>query len=299
MSEPLIKFTSPQEEVFWATHRILFLLWRRQFGKSFLFGAKAISRMMQIRQHSAFVLSASIQMAQENILKEAAVWEILLNHYRKLAESQGLLLKSNADGLALDDIAELFEASKLEAKLWHSNSVFSRTRVVAPNPQTARGYSGDIFGDEFGFWEDFDGVMDAIEPIISRRPDWIMWMATTPPKDDTHPSYELLDPGEIKFPVNARGNWFKTENGTPVHRVDAYDGDAAGVSMFHPLTGATVSVDEARAAAMNKVNFDRNYLLKFLASGSSAIPRHLITAAQAKGNGSCRGIDITDQLYAA
>lgn len=299
LDEPLIKFLPPQEEIFWSQFRILFMLWRRQFGKSFTIGGKAMSRMMTRRNHSVFVVSASILMGQENIRKEVDVWNILLDKFRRIAEAEGKQLTSNGDGLSVDDVAELFESSKLETRIWHDRTNYSRTRVVAPNPQTARGFSGDVFGDEIGFWPDFEGVFDAVEPIISRNPEWLMWMATTPPKDDTHPVYDLLDPGEIKFPANARGNWFETESGYPVHRLDAYDGELAGLPMFHPRSGAAVSIEEARALALNKINFDRNYLLKFTASGSSAIPRHLILAAQAKGNGHCTGIDITDSLYAA
>ena len=244
------------------------------------------------------MVSASILMGQENILKEVAVFNILLDHYRKIAAAKGLNLTSNIDGLGVDDIAGIFEASKLETRIWHSNTVYSRTRVVAPNPQTARGFSGDVFGDEIGFWPDFDGVFDAVEPIISRNPNWLMWMATTPPKDDTHTVYDLLDPGQVNFTPNARGNWFETESGYPVHRLDCYDGELAGLPMFHPRTGEPVSVDEARSLALNKVNFDRNYKLAFTASGGSAIPVHLIRQAQARGAGQCLGIDITDTLAA-
>lgn len=299
MSEPLIKFLPPQEEIFKSQFRILFMLWRRQFGKSFTIGSKAMSRMMTRRNHSVFVVSASILMGQENIRKEVEVWNILLDSFRKTCEENGLKLTSNTDGLGLDDVAEMFESSKLETRIWHSNTNYSRTRVVAPNPMTARGFTGDVFGDEIGFWPDFEGVFDAIEPIISRNPEFLMWMATTPPKDDTHPVYDLLDPGEIKFPVNARGNWFETEAGYPVHRLDGYDAEVAGLPIFHPRTGAALTVAEARELALNKINFDRNYLLKFTASGSSAIPRHLITAAQAKGARGCTGIDISEALYAA
>jgi hypothetical protein len=299
MSEDhLIKFLPPQEEIFWCKLRILFMLWRRQLGKSFTIGGKAMSRMMTMPNHSVFVVSASILMGQENILKEVAVWNILLDHYRKIAEKNGQQLTFNGDGLGLDDLAELFEASKLETRIWHSRTSYSRTRVVAPNPQTARGFSGDVFGDEIGFWPDFDGVFDAVEPIISRNPLWLMWMATTPPKDDTHTVYDLLDPGQQKFTPNARGNWFETESGYPVHRVDSYDAELAGVPMFHPRSGVPVSVDEARALALNKVNFDRNYKLAFTTSGGSAIPIHLIRQAQARGVNQCLGIDITDTLAA-
>ncbi len=298
-NDPLIRFLPPQEEVFWCTMRIIFMLWRRQFGKSFTIGSKAISRMMQRKNHSVFVVSASILMGQENIRKEVDVWNILLDKFRKIAEAQGQKLTCNGDGLGVDDVAELFEASKLETRIWHNRTNYSRTRVVAPNPQTARGFSGDVFGDEIGFWPDFDGVFDAIEPIISRNPEWLLWMATTPPKDDTHTVYDLLNPGEVIFPPSARGNWFQTESGYPVHRLDAYDGELAGLPMFHPRTGVPVSVDEARELALNKINFDRNYKLKFTASGSAAISRQLILAAQAKGREQCQGIDITDSVRAA
>lgn len=298
-SKPLITFLPPQDEIFWCKLRILFMLWRRQFGKSFTIGGKAMSRMMQRKNHSVFVVSASILMAQENIRKGVDVWNILLDAYRKLCEEQNLKLTSNIDGLDLDAVSEIFESSKLEIKIWHSNTSYSRTRVVAPNPQTARGFSGDVFGDEIGFWPDFEGVFDAIEPIISRNPEWLLWMATTPPKDDTHPVYDLLNPGEVNFTPNARGNWFETESGYPVHRLDARDGELAGLPMFHPRSGAPVSIEEARAAALNKINFDRNYLLKFTSSGSAAISRQLLLTAQAKGNGECTGIDITDTIKAA
>ncbi len=297
--DPIIKFLPPQEEVFWSKLRILLLLWRRQFGKSFTFGAKGLSRCMQLKDHSVFYLSASILMGQENILKEVAVWQILLDHYRRAAEAGGQKLTSNADGLAVDDIAEIFEASKLETKLWHSRTSYSRTRVIAPNPMTARGFSGDVLGDEFGFWQDFEGVWDAIEPIMSRNPQWIMWLATTPPADDRHAAYEILNPGDKKFTTNPRGNWFKTESGYDVHRVDAHDGELAGLPLYHPRTGEAVSIEEARKLALNKIAFDRNYLLKFHPSGGAAIPLHLLNAAQARGADQGAAIDITDTISAA
>jgi hypothetical protein len=279
------------------------MLWRRQFGKSFTLGAKAIDRMMARKNHSVFFVSASILMGQENILKEIAIWNILLEAFRKAAASQKLQLTSNVDGLGVDDVAEIFEASKLEVKIWHSRTVYSRSRVIAPNPMTARGFSGDVFGDEIGFWPDFQGVWDAVEPIISRNPEWMMILATTPPADDSHPSYEILNPGLREFTANPKGNWFETESetgtGYPVHRVDAYDGELAGVPLYHPQTSKIVTIDEARKLALNKPAFDRNYLLKFLSGGTAAIARHLLIAAQERGKDGCEGLDLSEPLKAA
>jgi hypothetical protein len=298
-AKPLITFLPPQQAVFWAAMRIFFMLWRRQLGKSFTLGAKAMDRMMSRKGHSVYFVSASILMGQENILKEIAIWNILLDAYRKAAEAKGQQLTSNIDGLAIDDIAEIFEASKLEVKIWWSRTTYSRSRVIAPNPMTARGFSGDVFGDEIGFWPDFEGVWDAVEPIMSRNPEWMMILATTPPSDDTHPTHELLNPGTRTFETNPLGNWFETESGFPVHRVDAFDAEAAGLPLFHPRTSEIVTIEEARALALNKTAFDRNYLLKFLSSGSAAIARHLLTTAQLIGQDSCTGIDITEPVQAA
>jgi hypothetical protein len=297
--KPLIQFLPPQEEVFRAALRVFFMLWRRQLGKSFTLGAKAIDRMMERKNHSVFFVSASILMGQENILKEVAIWNILLEAFRKAAEAGGMKLTSNVDGLKIDDVAELFEASKLEVKIWHSRTSYSRSRVIAPNPMTARGFSGDVFGDEIGFWPDFQGVWDAVEPIISRNPEWMMILATTPPADDSHPSYEILNPGLQEFVANAKGNWFKTEAGYPVHRVDAYDAELAGVPLYHPQTSEILTIDEARKCALNKPAFDRNYLLKFLSGGTAAIARHLLIAAQERGKDGCEALDLSEPLKAA
>ncbi len=299
MTQPLIRFLPPQEVVFKAALRVFFMLWRRQLGKSFTLGCKAMDRMMALPNHSVFFVSASILMGQENILKEVAIWNILMDAFRKAAEARGRHLTSNIDGLSIDDIAEIFEASKLEVKIWHSRTSYSRSRVIAPNPSTARGFTGDVFGDEIGFWPDFPGVWDAVEPIMSRNPQWMMILATTPPADDTHPTHEILNPGLQPFSINPAGNWFETESGFPVHRVDAYDAEAAGLPLYHPRTGEIVSIEEARRLALNKPAFDRNYLLKFLSSGSAAIARHLLIAAQERGAEEALGLDLTEPLKAA
>lgn len=298
---PIMTLLPPQEEVFWSDFRMLYLLWRRQMGKSHLFASKAMSRMLLRAGHSVFVVNASLLMGQENILKEVNIWAVVLDAFRELARSKDMELKlyestySEKGSLKksievdrawdADTLASLFESSKLETRLWHDRTRYSRTRVVAPNPLTARGFTGDVFGDEIAFWPEFEAVMDAVEPIIARNPQFIMWMATTPAADETHPTFGLLMPQQEKFPVNPRGNWYETEDGTPVHRVDAYDGTAAGVPLYSNKTGKSQTVAEARLAARNKKSFDRNFLLKFISGGAAAIPRHLLLNAQAVDGG--------------
>jgi hypothetical protein len=301
--KPLINLLPFQQEVFWQTYRLLFMVWRRQAGKSHLFGSKAMSRCIKLRDHLVCYVSGSLLMGQEIVIKEAKLWAVLIDAYRKVARMSGGQLRTSADvgGMAIptdgdkegslldfDALCDLFENSKLECRIWHDNTSYSRTRVLSPNPDTARGFSGDILGDEIGFWPDFKATWDAIEPIISRNPAWLMWLATTPPADDTHPTYELLMPDQESFEVNPRGNWYKTQsnNGTgfPVHRVDAYDAEAAGLPLFSLQDGVPTSVGEARLQAVDRESFDRNYLLKFIAGGAAALNLTDILKAQMRGS---------------
>lgn len=304
--KPIIQFTPPQEEVFWSTHRMLWMLWRRQFGKSFLFGSKAVDRCLQIPDHMVCFVSGSILMGGEMIEKEALVWRKLLDAQRVAARAAGKRLTTNGEDdkghtLDVDAIADLFEHAKLECTIWHSNTNYSRTRVLSPNPQTARGFSGDVLGDEVCFWPDFRATMDAVEPIISRNPGWIMWLASSPPADDSHPTYEILLPQQDAWPANIRGNWYRTNTedgseGYPVHRVDAHDSLLAGVPLYSLKTGQPIPVEQALSEAIEKEAFRRNYLLQFLAGGASALALADLIAAQARGKGHGLALEITDTL---
>lgn len=299
---PLVNLSAFQKVVFWSKLRLLFMIWRRQSGKSHTFGSKALSRCIQRKNHMVCYVSGSILMGQEIVMKEAQLWAKLIDAYRVMARAQGLQMTTSADseGLALqakeekhrttldlDAVADLFENSKLECRLWHNQTNYSRTRVLSPNPDTARGFSGDVLGDEIGFWPDFKLTWDAVEPIISRNAEWIMWMATTPPSDDMHPTYELLMPDKEEFPVDAKGNWYRTQSDTgkgfPVHRVDAYDAEAAGLPLYSLETGEPTSVGEARLMAIDRDSFDRNYLLKFIPGGAAALSLTDIMQAQMRG----------------
>ena len=307
--QPLITLTAPQQAVFWSKSRMLWLLWRRQGGKSFLFGNKALSRCIQIPGHLCCYVSGSLNMGQEIILKEVAVWTKLIDAMRLAAAAAGKQLTTNADddaGQLLDAaaLADLLEHSKLECTVRHSTTAISRTRVLSPNPDTARGYSGDVFGDEAAFWPDFRATMDAVEPIISRNPSWLLWMATSPPADDTHPTFELLMPQRDSWPTNAAGNWYETNadeegQGYPIHRADGYDFEAAGLPLYSLKTGLPVSVADARKLAIDKDAFDRNYLLKFVAGGAAALSLSDLLAAQERGKNGGMAIRITEQLKVA
>lgn len=308
MSEPLIKFRSYQEEAFQRRMEgLLAFLYRRQAGKSFQLAGIALDWMMEDVCDVIFA-SAALRLGQENIRKEADVWRLATEKLREAADRSGRFqLTTNAEDdsgqlLDVDAIADLFEHQKLETRLWHSRTRCSRSLVVAPNPDTAVGWTGHVILDEVGRIPDFRDVFEAMEPIISSNAGFRVRMATTPPPDDAHYSYELLAPPpemENAFPVSPRGNWYKSRAGLLVHRVDAWDAQAAGVPLYDLETRQPLTPEQAREKAVDRQAWDRNYGLKFIQGGAAAVSLTALYHAQTAGKDLGLGIKITDQLKAA
>ena len=280
-------------------------MWRRQGGKSYTIASKAIDRMIEKPWRNCFFVSASIATGKEIVEKEATIWHDALGALKACQDKLGKQLggnvidKTSKELLNVDDLAELMDKQAAQVRIYHTRTAYSRTKILAPNPDTARGWTGDVFGDEIGFWPDFKGVWDAVEPIISRNPEFLFWLFSTPPADDTHYTYDLLNPGLRTFEPNAAGNWYKTEQGYPVHRVDALDAELAGLPLYDPLSGKVVPYEEFRAHSLDRASVDRNYGLKFIQGGTAAIPLGWLNRAQNMGLGHCTGLDLAGEEVCA
>lgn len=262
---------------------ILGLLWRRQSGKTLTFSWQSTRWMLQHPGCLVTYASCSLSVGAELTEREVQMLNRIVEAMRQNAAGDALV-SSTGDNLPWYDVADLFSRNKLEVSLHHSRTVASRTKIIAPNYATARGFSGFVILDEVGFIRDFKLFYEAVEPIFSTNPDFRLWMATTPPADDNHYSYELLapEPGAA-FDVNARGNWYDSQAGIPVHRVSAEDAAAAGWMFHHPRTRAKISPAEHRLLAFDKDAWDRNYALAFPKGGSAAVQLLWLHSAMAKG----------------
>ena len=303
MNEPLVKLRPYGEEAFRHPAGLLAWLYRRQSGKSYGLGITALDWMME-SVCSVIFASAALRLGTENILKEAEVWRKMTETMRAVSTTAGYALTSSADDAAgalldVDAIADLFEHQKLETKLWHSRTTYSRSVVVAPNPDTAVGWTGHVILDEVGRMPEFRDLFEAMEPIVSSGKNYRVRLATTPPPDDSHYSYELLAPPpemDGNWPVNPRGNWYTSRQGILVHRVDAWDCDAAGVPLYDLQTRERLTPDEHRARSVDKTAWDRNYGIRFVKGGTGAVSVAALYHAQAAGQGEGTGIQITDSL---
>jgi hypothetical protein len=284
MSPPLLY----EREVFRQQAAFFLMLWRRQGRKTSNMAKRALKKMMKRPGRLVTFCSASILVGREMLMKEGAVIQAAFESWKTDAAKASLKVETNTDGLTADDFLDLFERGRVEAKLWHSRTVCSRTLIIAPNVATARGFSGDVMLDEIGFIPDFKDLWEAMEPIASADPDFTVTMATTPPNDDAHFSYELTVPPEgLKFEPNAKGHWYRSQANVLVHRADVYDTAAAGLKLYDLESRNEITPAEHRLKALDRDAWDRNYALIFKAGGTAAITLAALHVAMTQGSGQC------------
>lgn len=283
--------------------RFFILLWRRQGGKSSFFSEASLWAMMREVGSSVFYASASLLMGREIIYKQAGVVRRGIQMMAETAASTGQLVESvdrgsgkSIAGLNDDDWAEVFEQQRLEFRLYHDKTRYSRTQVIAPNPATARGWTGWVFIDEFGFIPDFPALFEAVEPIVSTDRTFHLIMATTPPEDDGHASYELTAPPiGSKWTPDPKGHWYRSDAGVDVHRVDIHDAYAAGVKLYDLRTGAELTPEQHFASYRNKDAWRRNYGLQHVLGGTSAVGLIEMASAQARGIDACQLVEVDSE----
>ena len=273
-------------------HRICGFLTRRQYGKTTNAARIALMKMMRTAGHTVVFGSVKLDLGREIVRKESEALHHIINALETEALTAQLKIVDSYNGKALagvkaDDFAELYEASRLELRLYHSRTIYSRTKVVALTPD-AVGETGDLILDEVGRVKKFREVWEAVKPIISSNPDFRCLLTTTPPPDDTHYSFELLAPPiGVEFAVNPAGNTYRSELGVHVRRVTAEDAAADGIPLYDDDTGKAITPAESRAKDPDKDAWDRNYGCKFVLGGTAAIGLLTLDTAQHRGIGEC------------
>jgi hypothetical protein len=288
-------------------HRISGLLARRQWGKTTIAARIALKKMMKRAGHTVVFGSVKVDLGREMVRKESAEMQRAFQLLAEQAKAGKALLQvvdggkpakgtEGAQAFSADDFAELYEQSRLEFRLYHSRSIYSRTKIVALTPD-AVGETGDVIADEVGRVRRFGEVLEAMLPIIASNPDFRAIFTTTPPPDDAHPSFALLGPPiGAELPINPAGNWYKSELGVWVLRVTAFDAYADGVPLYDDDTGAAISPDESRARAHDKDAWDRNYGCRFVLGGTAAVGLLQLDSAQRRGIGRCACVQVNDDL---
>lgn len=305
--EAVLRFRAAQAEFIRGTDRygVVGFLARRQFGKTTTLAGIALKKMMKRRDHTVVFGSVKLNLGREIVRKES---EIIRKAIRALeieaADADGLLKTVDGDTgkdlarLRDDDYAELFEQQRLEFRYYHDRTGYSRTKVVALRPD-AVGETGDLMADEISRAPNWAETWEAIEPIAQSNPDFRILLATTPSPDDAHLSNEQLSPPVgTPLPVNPRGNWYRSDLGIWVLRVDAFDAYADGVPVYDLETREPLAPADHRRRAYDKDAWDRNYGVKFILGGTSAVGLLQLNSAQQRGLGQSLLIQVdTDEDF--
>lgn len=301
----LIQLRAYQRQVFRSPLGILFFIWRRQCGKSYGLAHIGIDWMLESPGVDVVFMSAALRLGQENIRKEAAIWRDVTDKMRREMDANGQYnITTNADDddgnlLDVDAIADVMDHQKLECRLWHDTTTYSRSIVIAPNPDTAVGFTGHLILDEVGRMPNFREVWEAAQPFVESNPNFKIRGATTPPPSDDHFSYELLADRGQTFTPSPVGNFYRSLSGLPVHRLDAADAALAGIPLYDLESRQPITPEQSRERSIDKTAWDRNYGCRFIKGGSAAISRNDLQHAAEAGKNQGLGLKITDQLTAA
>lgn len=229
------------------TSPVALLHWSRQIGKSFTLASWAVDRLLTRPGRLVVVLSNSKDNGREFALKAAEVARMLGSVVEELD-----LAPPGSD---------IYEEMNYEVRVTVDGKV-GRIKVLAANPRTARGFSGDLILDEFAFHEDAAAIWDAAEPILASNPDFLCRIAST---------------------GNGTGNMFYrmvTDGRFPLSRVTRTDAWHAGVKIRSAITGKEITPAQAREEALDKASYDQNYECKFTTAQGPLLTLSLIDAAE-------------------
>lgn len=215
----------------------------RQIGFSFSSAGKLVARGFANRR-TQLIVSAREELAAE-------VLRVARQHCHVLHD----LGLTEAAQFAVDNSDEL---------AWKTGG---RIIALPANPNTARGYSGDVFLDEYAYVEHAEGIRDALFPIVSRG-GLSLDVASTP-NGGGGPFHELV--------TNTPAGW-------GLHRVTIYDAERDGFPVDRAKLMALCGGDERL--------FAQWYLCEFLDADLQYIPTGLVERARIDALPSLDGCEI-------
>lgn len=210
-------------------------LWARQTGKSF---------------------GSSLEAVLDSVRQRRNLWVFLSRGERQSVElAEKAKLHFEAVGVIAQMHREPFDVQTTQTVITLANQ--SRIVSLPANPDTARGYSGNVLLDEFALHKDSKEIWAALFPTITRSSRYKLRVVSTP-KGQQGKFWELWQPdpeGDV---------WSR-------HRVDIYDAVAQGLQ---------VDPEELRRGIKDPVAWQQEYLLEFVDESTAWLPYELIAACE-------------------
>lgn len=205
--------------------------------------------------------TTSLEIVDDCFMAEAAGrrtrWVILSRGERQAKEAmnEGVKLHCQAYNLGIEEIEGTYRGQ--DGTLYNLLEVVlpggSRITALPANPDTARGFSANVFLDEFAFHQDSRAIWRALFPVISKG--WKLRVTSTP-NGKGNKFYDLM---EGKSAVWSR------------HKVDIYQAVADGLER---------NIDELRDGLDDEDTWKQEYELKWLDEATSWLPFDLINSVE-------------------
>jgi len=281
-----VRFRSYQDSIFASQAGTLILHWSRQIGKSHVLAHWAVARVVdKLEKHPTWlitVLSNSRDNGAEFCLKAAEASRFYNADCETADESPNLAFENMRMEIR---ITRTFQSAKGPVK--H----VGRIKVLAANPRTARGFSGDLILDEFAFHENSHAIWEAAEPILSANKEFLCRIAST--GNGRHNLFYRMAHGTLQSAND--GTVFQSAAGFSVSRLTRSEAYKLGVEIFDPNTRASITPEQARAKALDKRAYDQNYECKFEDENTCLLTHELIQVAERHQ----LSIPIDEQVWSA
>lgn len=290
VNEALVRFRQYQLPVFLdRTSGILILHWSRQIGKSYTLASWAVDRLLtQLKTNATWlitVLSNSRDNGAEFVIKCQDICNKLGMVLARQAQAVGDAMVYDAT----DGSPDLkYENMRMEVRVTlvvNGVEHIGRIKVLAANPRTARGFSGDLILDEFAFHEDSNAIWEAAEPILSANPEFLCRIAST--GNGKHNMFYRIASGA--GPND--GTPFMSSAGFKTCRVTRSEAWKMGVKIYDSNTRQPITPEEARKKSLDKRAYDQNYECLFNDENMCLLTHELIQQAERAG------IPIDDQAW--
>ncbi len=202
-------------------------------------------------------------------LKRKTTWIFLSKGER---QSRLLMEKVQEHIRSCGIVAQASESSFFEGTMMKQLEVrFANGSVIyglPANPDTARGYTGNVTLDEFAFHQDAAKVYSALYPTITRG--FSLEVISTP-NGQQGKFYELSKQAGLTEEIQSRG---AGQNFTwSGHRVSIEDAVAEGLE---------INIDGLRAGCDDEETWLQEYCCVFLSDAENYIPMELIIACQSE-----------------
>ncbi|RIA44056.1 phage FluMu gp28-like protein [Hephaestia caeni] len=240
MTGPAVPLYGYQRRWFLDRSRFKAGMFARQTGKTFTTTLEIVDRCVE----------AATQARREP-------WVILSRGARQAAEAMNEGIKLHAKAYAMGFEAEEYDWESPDGFVYRAQEVTfphgSKVTALPANPDTARGFSRNVFLDEFAIHKDSREIWGALFPVISKG--WDLRVTSTP-KGKGNKFYEIMTADDT--------TWSR-------HIVDIYQAVRDGLPR---------DIDQLRAGMADEDLWSQEFELKWLDEASAWLSYELIMSCE-------------------